>query len=111
MKSGTTVATANINQHLDRRQAGLALDVVLAHEPDLVGLQEWYPHRRGELRRHASTYAWHSPVLGGCVVGARTDRYSLVSTGQRLLSPPGRADRGERPLGVEPPRQIGRAHV
>lgn len=102
--SATVVATANVNQHLDRRQAAQALDAVLGHDPDLVGLQEWYPNRRGALRAHGAAYTWRSPLLGGCVVGARTDRYALLSARQRLLSPPGRADRGERPLGAEPPR-------
>lgn len=101
----TTVATANVNQHLSRREAGVALDAVLDHEPDLVGLQEWYPTRRSVLQLPLPRgYHWRSPLIGGCVVGARTERFTLVSWRQRLLSPPGRADRGERPLGLEPPR-------
>lgn len=101
----TVVATANVNHHLDRRRAGEALDAVLAHDPDLVALQEWYATRR-PLRTYAEPRGlrWWAPVLGGCAIGARAERYTLLSRRQRLLSRPGRADRGERPLGLEPPR-------
>lgn len=115
----TTVASANVLFSLDRRQAYAALAGVLAHEPDLVGLQEWYPPRLGLLRRTGSVtllpsrltvpgsrgaYRWAAPLLGGCAIGVRTDRYQPLSWRQVVLSRPGRADRGERPLGLEPAR-------
>lgn len=101
----TTVATANVNQHLDRNRAGVAIDAVLDLEPDLVGLQEWYPTRRSVLRdRGDRGYRWWSPLVGGCAVGVRTTRFELLTHRQRLLSPPGRADRGDRAFGLEPPR-------
>ena len=115
----TTVASANVLFSLDRHQAYAALAGVLAHEPDLVGLQEWYPPRLGLLRRTGpvtllpsrltvpgagGAYRWAAPLLGGCAVGFRADRFEPISWGQAVLSRPGRADRGERPLGLEPAR-------
>lgn len=115
----TTVATANVLSSLDRREAYAALAGVLAHEPDLVGLQEWYPPRLGLLRRTGpvaplppgrvlpwshGAYVWAAPLLGGCAVGARADRFEPLSWRQVVLSRPGRADRGESRLGLEPAR-------
>lgn len=117
--SPTTVASANVLFSLDDGQAAGALAGVLAHAPDLVGLQEWYPSRLGLLRRTGTVrlvpsglvlpggrgdYLWAAPLLGGCVVGARRDRFEPLTCRQVLLSRPGRADRGERLLGLEPAR-------
>jgi hypothetical protein len=94
---------------------------VLDHRPDLVGLQEWHPTRLGLLletgpvrpvpsvgrRRRAATgggYVWHLPLVGGCAVGARADRFELLGCRGRWLSAPGRAEREDHPLGLEPPR-------
>jgi hypothetical protein len=104
----TVVATANVLGSLGRRDASRAVALVLEHQPDLVALQEWHPWRAGVLRRFAG-YRWYQPLLGGCALGARTDRFVRLSRGTRLLSPPGRADRDGRPLGVEPPRLASRA--
>lgn len=113
------VATANILYRLGRDDARTALRQVLEHEPDLVGLQEWYPSRLGLLRETGSVrpvprvtrsrggsggYLWNAPLVGGCVVGARADRFELVSCRGRWLSLPGRAEREDRVLGLEPPR-------
>ncbi|MCW2847035.1 MAG: hypothetical protein JWR90_1009 [Marmoricola sp.] len=66
-------------------------------EPDLIGLQEWYPSRVGLLRETGpvgpvpsagilrlrqlvtseGAYQWNVPVLGGCAVGARVERFEL----------------------------------
>jgi hypothetical protein len=124
----TVVATANVLRSLRSPDAQAALDGVLEVEPDLVGLQEWEFYRVGQLRRSGSvavnplsglrlrrrrrdarstagpSYVWNMAFLGGCAVGARADRYDLLWSGVRLLSRPGRADRPDRPFGLEPPR-------
>lgn len=119
----TTVASANVLYSLGRRDATAALSAVLAHQPDLVGLQEWYPARWPLLRptgsvslvaplarlprspgRHRGAYHWSAPLLGGCAVGARADRYRPVRTEARVLSLPGRGDRDDRLMSLEPPR-------
>lgn len=122
MAAGTTVATANVLYTLGQDDARSALADVLALEPDLVGLQEWYPSRAGLLRetgqvawvpgrmplgRRAGApghYVWSLALLGGCAVGARAERFELLSSRAVLLSAPGRADREDRVLGLEPPR-------
>src|SRR4051794_18641842 len=88
---------------LSRSDALATVAEVLEHRPDLVALQEWHPWRRGLLRGFGD-FHWYQPLLGGCAVGARRDRFAPVSRGTRLLSPPGRGDREGRPLGAEPPR-------
>lgn len=126
MTPRTVVATANVLCTLRPAAARGALRAVLDVEPDLVGLQEWYPSRAGLLRETGSVglvpsvglrlgrrgsesttdYLWHTPVLGGCAVGARADRFELVGVRSRLVSGIGRADKPERVLGVEPPRVV-----
>lgn len=120
----TTVATANVLCALDRPAARQALRDVLALEPDLIGLQEWYPSRMRLLRetgrvlpvpwrgawpsllsrQGAGDFTWHVPFLGGCAVGARTNRYEVVGCRSVVLSGPGRGDRDEQRLSLEPPR-------
>jgi hypothetical protein len=100
------VATANVLGTLGRRDARAAVAAVLDHEPDLVALQEWHPWRAGLLRGFRD-YAWHQPALGGCATGARRTRFERVVRGSGRLSPPGRADRSGRLLGLEPPRRAG----
>ena len=123
MTPGTTVVSANVLYTLRFDEARRALGDVLAQQPDLVGLQEWYPSRLGLLRETglvrpapwlgrpghrgrgiAGGYLWNLPLLGGCVVGARADRYDLLGCRPLLLTGPGRADREDRFLGLEPPR-------
>ncbi|MDX6299647.1 MAG: hypothetical protein QOF53_861 [Nocardioidaceae bacterium] len=118
------MATANVLCTLGRSDARASLQVVLAAEPDLVGLQEWGASRYRLLRETgrvgpvpqkghghqdksrgpASGYLWNAPLLGGCAVGARADRFTLLECRPRLLSPVQHADRPDRWLGVEPPR-------
>ena len=43
--------------------------------------------------RGTPTYLWNTPLVGGCAVGARADRFELVQCRTRLLSRPGLADR------------------
>src|SRR5947209_20348317 len=104
MTSTLLVGTANVLCTLDRARAGAAVDGVLAHEPDLVALQEWGLLRHGVLRRRGSVrllpdllpgplrgrrrpegarkgYRWLAPLAGGCAVGARADRLVLVDAG------------------------------
>ncbi len=117
----TDVATANMLRDLGSREAEAALAVVLAVEPDLVGLQEWGPSRvrmllsTGQVRpanRLASRwvtsartgYLWLVPAAGGCPVGARAERYALVEARTHLLGGVGPSDPGARPLPVAPAR-------
>lgn len=123
MSSETVVATANVLRTLRAPDARQVLRGVIELGPDLIGLQEWeifrlrLLHETGSValitpsrpRWHRRTvaapeYVWSASILGGCVVGARADRYQLLSTSSRLLSRPGRADRSDRPFGLEPPR-------
>lgn len=121
---GTVVASANILYKLPPSEARTALTQVLAHEPDLVGLQEWYVSRLRLLRRlgdvrlvpslgtgflrrpHDPAYHWVSAVAGGNVVGARADRFDPVSARVAFVSGFGRSDRPDRALGIEPPRVV-----
>lgn len=98
----TVVATANVLCTLGSAAASEALGAVLRAEPDLVCLQEWSWRRRGLLS--GTGYRWVAPLLGGCPVGVRADRYDLVESSTRLLAGPGRSDRGARPLPVAPGR-------
>jgi hypothetical protein len=122
--STTVVASANILYKLPAGDARTALTQVLAHEPDLVGLQEWYVSRLWLLRRFGDVtvvpalgtrllrqpahpaYHWISAVAGGNVVGARADRFDLVSSRVVFLSRMGRSDRPDRFLRTEPPRVV-----
>ena len=121
---GTVVASANILYKLPRGEARTALQQVLDVEPDLVGLQEWYVSRWRLLRRFGDVtlvpslgtrllrrprnpaYHWISAVAGGNVVGARADRFDLVSSRVAFVSGFGRSDRPDRSLGIEPPRVV-----
>jgi hypothetical protein len=118
------VGTANVLCTLGPDDAREALRVVVSEHPDLVGLQEWTVSRHGLLRelgpvmrawpgvpsvhRVALTddrgYAWVAPVLGGCPVGFRTDRFELVGARVRLLGGVGRCERTARAVPVLPAR-------
>jgi endonuclease/exonuclease/phosphatase family metal-dependent hydrolase len=124
MTGQTVVATANVLYQLGSRDAREALASVLETGPDLVGLQEWNvtryrllretgsvqlmprlgpPRRRGR-RRATGGYQWVTPFLGGCAVGARAGRFVLLDSRSRTLSGPGRAERPDHWLNLEPPR-------
>ncbi len=103
MQRHTDVATANVLCTLTGRAAQEALSAIVDREPDLVGLQEWGLSRRRLLRR-AKGYFWTGPLLGGCPVGARADRFQLVRSSARVLGWFGRADPGARSLPLVPPR-------
>lgn len=100
----TTVATANVLRSLRRGPAGQALGDLLALEPDLVGLQEWGVSRRRLLRVRGPGYEWVTPVLGGCPVGARAERYDVLRSSSRALGWVGRSDPGVRSVPVLPVR-------
>jgi hypothetical protein len=120
----TTVASANILYKLPPADSRTALTQVLAHDPDLVGLQEWYVSRLALLRQFGDVkviprlgtqflrrprnpaYHWVSAVAGGNVVGARADRFDPVSSHVVFVSGFGRSDRPDRALGMEPPRVV-----
>ncbi len=120
MSPATVVATANVLRSLPTDQARAALLAVLDGAPDLVGLQEWDVSRVRLLRetgavrllpgprprRSPGPYHWAVPLLGDCAVGARTDRYDVLGSRTRVLSRPGRADKPDRWLGLEPPRLV-----
>ena len=62
-----------------------------------------WPHR--EAAGGTLSYLWKCvPLLGGCAVGARADRFELVRCWSRLLSRPGFADREEHRRTLEPGR-------
>ena len=100
------VASANVQASLGRADARATVAAVIAHSPDLVGLQEWHPWmpRRWGVLRSFGDYDWFTPWLGGCAVGVRRGR-AVRSRRGVWLSPPGRADRSGRFLGLEPPRR------
>ena len=118
MAARTVVATANVRGSLPRDPARRALDLVLDRAPDLVGLQEWSVARLPVLRESGSAglvphlgvrlprsggartveYVWSSPVVGGCAIGARADRFELTGARLAVLSGPGRAGKGDRSL-------------
>jgi endonuclease/exonuclease/phosphatase family metal-dependent hydrolase len=116
----TVVASANILYKLGRQDARRALTQVLESEPDLVALQEWYVVRLGLLREFGDvrivpgfnigtlnpTYHWVSAVAGGNVVGARADRFDLLSARTPFLSCVGRSDLPGRFLRLAPPREV-----
>ena len=118
--SQTVIASANVLRSLSRGDARAALAGVLDAGPDLVGLQEWNITRLPLLRETGSVgvvpgahlrvggrgagYLWSAPLIGGCPVGARADRFDLLESHVRLLSRPGRADRPNRRWGLELPR-------
>ena len=118
----TRVASANILYKLGAKAATTALEQVLAEEPDLVGLQEWYVSRLPLLRRTGDVrtvpslfrlsvpgperYHWVSSIACGNVVGARADRFDLLRADDVVLSGIGRSDRPDRFLGTEPPRLV-----
>lgn len=97
------VAAANILDRLDRDRAAEALASVLAHAPDVVGLQEWGVTRRPILRAH-NAYTWVAPLYGGNAVGFRRDRFGLLEHALRHIGHVGIADRGARPIRILPPR-------
>jgi hypothetical protein len=101
----TVVATANIASSLPASAAGEALRLVLSAAPDLVGLQEWGARRRG-LLRGSVPYVWAVPLLGGCPVGARADRYHLLEHTARVLAGPGLCDPGVRRVPLLPARIV-----
>jgi hypothetical protein len=124
----TRVASANILYTLPRAAGAAALDAVLAEEPDLVALQEWYLARLGVLRRHGSVrldpgfglpavpvpgqggpYGWVSTFTDGNVVGWRTDRYDLLDPCTFLNIGPAPSERRDRFLRTEPPRFVAAA--
>ena len=120
----TVVASANILYKLPADDARTALTQVLAHDPDLVGLQEWYVSRLHLLRQFGDVrvvpslgtgllprpgnpaYHWVSAVGGGNVVGARAARFDPVSHRVVFISRIGRSDRPDRFLRTEPPREV-----
>jgi hypothetical protein len=123
MAGHTVVATANVLYKLPLRDARAALSGVLELAPDLVGLQEWNPPRYRLLRETGSVsvlprlgvprrqpalrgggYRWATPLVGGCAVGARADRFELVRCRSVVLSAPGRSERPDHWLSLEPPR-------
>jgi hypothetical protein len=120
------VATANVLRGLRPADARAALDGILEHRPDLIGLQEWGPKRNGLLRAHGRVallpdlklrlgrrgdYLWATALLGGCAVGVRAERYDVLGFRYMLLSLPGHADKPDRPFGLEPPRLAAMARL
>ena len=121
------MATANVLRDLRSADARAALDGILEHQPDLIGLQEWGPKRIGLLRAHGRVallpdlglrvgprngdYLWATALLGGCALGVRAERYDVLGFRHMLLSLPGHADKPDRPFGLEPPRLAATARL
>lgn len=119
MTTHTDVATANVLDRLGNSDARTALRGIVDRRPDLIGLQEWgmsryrllrefgavrvLPGRPRRLARRAD-YLWVAPLQGGCVIGVRQARFELITAGLRILSPPARAEKIDRPLALRPPR-------
>jgi hypothetical protein len=101
------VATANIRDGLPRREARAALRLVADEDPDLIALQEWSLLRRRLLREVAPGYEWHTPVVGGCPVGVRRDRFEILHRGTRPLSWPGAEALSPRRWSLVPGRVAG----
>jgi hypothetical protein len=126
MTGHTDVATANVLRSLPRDAARRALRGILALEPDIVGLQEWGVSRHFLLQEtgpvrvpgglimgraagaQRGPYTWVSslPLLGGCPVGARSDRYQLLDTRFEVVGRLGRVDRNAGPPPVAVPRIV-----
>ena len=122
VRPDTVVASANVLSSLAASDARRALGDVLAEQPDLIGLQEWSLFRFSLLRETGTAqivlnrpsrtpsqmeptgYRWNAPALGGCPVGARSDRFDLLSCRCVLLNWPEHADKPDRPWRIEPPR-------
>ena len=104
MEDDTVVATANVLRDLDLLAAERALELVLEHGPDLVGLQEWGLRRRRSLRRVAPDYVWCPAAYGGCVAAARADRYQLRGWRPHMLGAFARCEASARGFSVLPPR-------
>lgn len=124
MSTHTDVVTANILDRLGHDEARSALRTVLDCHPDLVGLQEWGMSRRRLLSKMggvgilawprmrlnrfraagAAGYMWVAPLLGGCAIGLRVDRFEVLGARLRVLSPPARAEKVDRLLALRPPR-------
>lgn len=123
----TRVASANLLLTLSRTVAAEALEAVLAEQPDLVALQEWYLPRLGILRRQGAVrldpglglpavpvggsgpFGWVSTFTDGNVVGWRTERYDLVDPCTFLNVGPAPSERPDRFLRTEPPRFVAAA--
>lgn len=114
------VASANVQQDLPIPLARECVEAVLDEEPDLVGLQEWRPDRFALLRTwgavglvpglpmipgRGTSYDWVTTPFG-CVIGARTDRFTLLGARWGWLNGVVAARSPYRPLGLEPPRWL-----
>lgn len=104
MRRDTVVASANVLCDLDLGPAERALELVLDRRPDLVGLQEWGLRRRRSLTRTAPGYIWCPAPYGGCVAGARADRYELRGWRLRMLGSFARCETSARSFPLLPPR-------
>lgn len=113
------VASANVEVRLPATDRGACLDGILAEEPDVVGLQEFFVTKArtlsayGEVRLSPGPldfdddpgrFVWLGATFGDCVVGLRTDRFAVESVHPLRLSRPGRAENPMRRWGIEPPR-------
>jgi hypothetical protein len=101
------IATANVRDALPASEARESLRLVADQVPDLIGLQEWSILRRRLLHEAAPRYAWCSPVLGGCAVGVRRDRFEVLRRRTRVLSRPGWGARVPGKWRPEPGRVAG----
>ncbi|HEX7739915.1 MAG TPA: endonuclease/exonuclease/phosphatase family protein [Marmoricola sp.] len=114
------VASANVEVRLPASARRACLDGILAEDPDIVGLQEFFLNRArtlgeyGKLQlipgpvtfdAHPGRYVWTGVTFGDCVVGLRAGRFAFESAHVLRLSRFGRAENPTRPGGIEPPRR------
>lgn len=100
------VATANVLRDISSGEAAAALGDVLAHGPDLVGLQEWGVRRRPVTRAADPAYAWVSSLYGENALGWRRDRFALRARRWVPVGGFGLVDPGARDVPVLPPRVV-----
>lgn len=98
------VASANILGSLNDQQAAIRVRQMLAHEPTILGLQEWRPGRASLLRDHGhvfryprgarryprSGYVFAYPQRGGQPIGVDAEWGWIVYARELTLVPAGK---------------------
>lgn len=112
-------ASANVEARLPGAVAAACVGQLIEHAPDVIGLQEFFATRAPVIGRFGrvrmlpgplalgrdSAYTWVGSLLGDCVIGVRTDRFTVDDARVPQWSRWGRAENPTRPWGLEPPRR------
>ena len=83
MATQTRVASANVLHSLGSDEARCAIADVLALEPDLVGLQEWYVPRTGLLRETGA----EPPYALYLVTADPAEGEGMTAAGSNIVEP------------------------